>query len=117
LLNRERTQRGLEGLTWCDSCADVARAHSRDMYRHGYFSHIDSAGDDPFDRMQAAGITYEAAGENLSIAPTLAAAHASLMGSPDHRENILRDLFDSVGIGCYRGPYGFMCTQIFRDTP
>lgn len=117
LLNRERSERELKPLEWCESCADVARDHSKDMYRHGYFSHLDSRGDDPFDRMQSAGITYSAAGENLSIAPTLMAAHSSLMESPDHRENILRDFFDSVGIGCYKGPYGFMCTQVFRTTP
>jgi uncharacterized protein YkwD len=87
------------------------------MYRNGYFSHIDTFGNDPFDRMQSAGITYEAAGENLSIAPSVMTGHTSLMESPDHRENILRALFDSVGIGCYEGPYGFMCTQVFRTTP
>ncbi|HYI46578.1 MAG TPA: CvpA family protein [Actinomycetota bacterium] len=117
LLNQERVDRDLEPLRWCAPCADVARGHSKNMYRNGYFSHIDTLGDDPFDRMQNAGITYEAAGENLSIAPTVMTGHTSLMESPDHRENILRDLFDSVGIGCYEGPYGFMCTQVFRTTP
>ena len=114
LLNRERTDRGLDPLTWCESCAVVARGHSKDMYRNGYFSHVDSRGKDPFDRMVAADIVYAAAGENLSIAPSVAKAHDGLMESPDHRENILRELFDEVGIGCYEGPYGFMCTQVFR---
>lgn len=114
LLNGERRDRGLEPLGWCEDCARVARRHSKDMYRNGYFSHIDSRGDDPFDRMEQAGIPYGAAGENLSIAPTVSRAHAGLMDSPDHRENILRSLFDEVGIGCYEGPYGFMCTQVFR---
>jgi uncharacterized protein YkwD len=114
LLNRERTDRKVQPLEWCEECARVARAHSKDMYRNGYFSHIDSDGDDPFDRMMASDIAYGAAGENLSIAPTVTKAHDGLMESPDHRENILRSLFDEVGIGCYEGPYGFMCTQVFR---
>lgn len=114
LLNRERIDRDLEPLEWCAACAQVARNHSRDMYRHGYFSHIDSAGDDPFDRMMDADIAYGAAGENLSIAPTVSKAHRGLMDSPDHRDNILRSLFDEVGVGCYEGPYGLMCTQVFR---
>ena len=117
LLNRERLDRGLEPLDWCEECARVARGHSKDMYRNGYFSHVDSKGEDPFDRMTAAGVEYGAAGENLSIAPTVARAHEGLMESRDHRENILRSLFDEVGIGCYEGPYGFMCTQVFRTTP
>lgn len=117
LLNEDRVERDLAELDWCEICAEVAREHSIDMYRHGYFSHLDSNGDDPFDRMRAAGITYEAAGENLSLAPSPARAHSSLMASPDHRENILRQLFDSVGIGCLKGPYGFMCTEVFRASP
>lgn len=116
LVNEERLEKGLDVLGWCERCAVVARSHSKDMYRHGYFSHIDSDGDDPFDRMQEAEIVYDAAGENLSIAPTVAKSHDGLMTSPDHRENIMREFFDEMGVGCWRGPYGFMCTQVFRAT-
>ncbi len=114
LVNEERIRREVDSLAWCARCAEVARSHSKDMYRNGYFSHVDSNGDDPFDRMQEAGIPYGAAGENLSIAPNVEETHGSLMSSADHRENILRAVFDEVGIGCYEGPYGFMCTQLFR---
>lgn len=116
LMNRERVQAGLEPLEWCALCARVARSHSRDMYTEGYFSHVDVEGVDPFDRMQAAGIGYASAGENLAIAPTATEAHQGLMASSDHRENILRPTFDEVGIGIYRGPYGLMCTQVFRQS-
>ena len=116
-INEERSQRGLDSLTWCTPCAEVARAHSQDMYRGGYFSHIDKAGNDPFDRMKAAEISYGAAGENLALAPTVTEAHEGLMRSPDHRANILRLHFDQVGIGIYEGPYGLLCTQVFRALP
>ncbi|MBW3594234.1 MAG: CvpA family protein [Actinobacteria bacterium] len=116
-INDERRKRGLDLLRWCNSCAEVARSHSEDMYRGGYFSHEDLDGDDPFDRMVDAGISYGAAGENLALAPTIEEAHAGLMKSPDHRANILRDEFDQVGIGVYEGPYGLMCTQVFRALP
>jgi uncharacterized membrane protein required for colicin V production len=115
-LNAERTDRDLDSLKWCGGCAELARGHSRDMYRNGYFSHVDSDGRNPFERMQAAGIRYQAAGENLSIAPSIAEAHRGLMASPDHRANILRSTFDEVGIGCLDGPYGLVCTQVFRTT-
>jgi hypothetical protein len=114
LINEERAERGLEPLGWCEPCSEVARRHSKDMYRNGYFSHVSPNGTDPFERMRAAEIGYDSAGENLAIAPTVEEAHAGLMRSPDHRENILRGEFDEVGIGIYRGPYGFMCTQVFR---
>lgn len=116
-INEEREERGLQPLTWCASCASVARNHSEGMYRGGYFSHEDLDGDDPFDRMVNAGVSYGAAGENLALAPTIEEAHAGLMKSPDHRANILRAQFEQVGIGIYEGPYGLMCTQVFRALP
>ena len=116
LINRERNERGLEPLEWCERCAVVARGHSKDMYRNGYFAHVDLDGNDPFDRMKQSRIGYDSAGENLAIAPSVGEAHEGLMRSRDHRENILREEFDEVGIGIYEGPYGLMCTQVFRAT-
>ena len=116
-INQARREGGLRPLAWCESCAEVARAHSHDMYRDGYFSHEDLDGNDPFDRMKAAQISYGAAGENLALAPTVEEVHEGLMTSPDHRENILRPAFHEVGIGIYEGPFGLMCTQLFRVRP
>lgn len=117
LVNTERGRVGLPALGWCERCAEVGRAHSKDMYRNGYFSHVDPAGNDPFDRMKQANIDYTAAGENLALAPTVAEAHEGLMKSPDHRANILREEFDQIGIGIFEGPYGLMFTQVFRAAP
>lgn len=116
LINREREDAGIPPLEWCARCAQVARRHSQDMYEEGYFSHVDVEGVDPFERLRAAKITYASAGENLAIAPTAAEAHQGLMASADHRANILRGDFDEVGIGIVTGPYGLMCTQVFRET-
>lgn len=116
LMNEERERRGLEPLEWCEPCAKVARGHSRDMYERGYFSHVNDDGLDPFERMRRARIAYAAAGENLAIAPTVPEAHQGLMTSPDHRANMLRASFDEVGIGVVEGPYGLMCTEVFRQT-
>lgn len=117
LMNEERERRGIQPLEWCPTCAQVARAHSQDMYREGYFSHVDPGGVDPFERMRRAGIDYEAAGENLAIAPSVEQAHDGLLASPDHRANMLRPGFDEVGIGILDGPYGLMCTEVFRTAP
>ncbi|MEA2434747.1 MAG: hypothetical protein QOG54_2204 [Actinomycetota bacterium] len=117
LINKERAAHDLPPLEWCESCAEVALAQSKDMYVNGYFSHVDGDDHDPFERMRAADIAYEAAGENLAIAQSLADAHEGLMASPDHRANILRPAFDEVGIGVFEGPYGVMVTQVFRKAP
>lgn len=116
LVNNERTSRGLKALTLNTKAREVARAHSVDMFAHGYFSHITPEGKDPFQRMDEGGVHFAAAGENLALAPTLDLAHQGLMNSPGHRANILSTDFNTVGIGVIDGgPYGLMITQDFTD--
>jgi uncharacterized protein YkwD len=116
LVNRERAAVGLPPLAPDPALTEVARLHSADMFARGYFAHVDPDGRDPFDRIDAAGITYLAAGENLALAPTLELAHSGLMNSPGHRANILRPQFGRAGIGILDGgARGIMVTQLFRD--
>lgn len=116
LLNEERARAGSPPLAPDPELTEVARRHSADMFARGYFAHISPDGHDPFDRIAAAGIAYRAAGENLALAPTLSVAHAGLMNSPTHRDNILRPEFGRVGIGIVDGgARGLMVTQNFRD--
>ncbi len=116
LVNHERTSRGLKPLVMDQKIRLEARAYSQEMFQHGYFSHIDPEGNNPFERMTAAGIKYNVAGENLALAPTLQLAHQGLMNSPPHRANILNPSFRKVGIGIENGgSYGLMVTQDFTD--
>ena len=53
-------------------------------------------------------------GENLSLGyPSAQAAVAGWMGSPGHRENILRASYAQVGVGCVPGGRGWLCAQVF----
>ena len=116
LLNDERRAHRLRPFEADAEAAAVARAHSRDMFARGYFSHITPEGDDPFDRMRRGKLRFLAAGENLALARTLRMAHQGLMDSPGHRANILRPAFGRVGIGIVDGGrYGLMVTQNFRN--
>lgn len=116
LLNAERKRRGLPPLRMDERLRQLARSHARDMLARGYFAHDDPEGRDPFQRMRAAGISYQTAGENLAFAPSVEVAHAGLMNSPGHRANILNPKFHRVGIGAMRAwPYGIMFTQEFTD--
>jgi uncharacterized protein YkwD len=116
LLNEERKKHGLPPLQADSDATETARAHSRDMFQRGYFSHVTPEGDDPFDRMRRDGLRFRAAGENLALARTLPTAHQGLMDSPGHRANILRPAFGRVGIGIVDGGrYGLMVTQKFRN--
>lgn len=116
LINIERAKVGVPGLVWDEELAVVARAHSRDMFARGYFSHADPDGLSPFDRIDRAGIDFKAAGENLAYAANVDLAHNGLMRSEGHRANILEVDFGRVGIGVIDGGiYGRMFTQNFRD--
>lgn len=116
LVNKERTERGLKPLVMDEKLREVARKHSKDMFARGYFAHVNPDGKDPFQRMQASGIEFMVAGENLALAPSLQLAHEGLMNSPGHRANILTAEFGKVGIGCIDGgAYGKMFSQEFTN--
>lgn len=116
LVNAERKKKGLKPLVADEKLRKLARAHSSDMLKRGYFSHMTPEGKDPFYRMKKAGITYKKAGENLAYASTLAKAHRGLMNSPSHRAAILNKSFGRVGIGIVDGgKSGLMISQEFKD--
>jgi uncharacterized protein YkwD len=118
LVNRDRTDpantpetngRALP-LYWNDRLAAVARAHSLDMLNQGYFSHVDPQGGSVATRVQAAGLQWQAVGENIAIYSTVARAQAAFMDEPrfakNHRSNILNPMYTEVGIGIVQGPDG-----------
>ncbi|HEX7041680.1 MAG TPA: CvpA family protein [Patescibacteria group bacterium] len=116
MVNNERTSRGLSPLVMNEGLRDLARAHARDMLERGYFSHYTPEGLTPFDRMDKAGISYTAAGENLAFSPNVTLAMQGLMQSPGHRANILSKDFGKVGIGVISaGIFGEMFVQEFTD--
>lgn len=116
LVNMERTQRGLKPLKFDSGLREVARGHSEDMFKRGYFSHYSPDGESVADRADKIGVKYLVIGENLAYAPTLELAHKGLMNSQGHRENILSTDFNKVGIGVMDGGiYGKMFTQVFSN--
>jgi uncharacterized protein YkwD len=116
MINTERSAAGLRPLAADPELAQVAEAHSTDMFARGYFAHVTPEGRDPFERMREAHVGFVTAGENLALAPTLQIAHTGLMNSPGHRANILQPEFGRVGIGIMDGGiHGLMVTQDFRN--
>lgn len=116
LINNERAKEGLKPLKMDRELTLVARAHSKDMFVRGYFSHDNPDRKNPFDRMRAANVKFKTAGENLALAQTLELAHTNLMNSPGHRANIMNPDFGRAGIGIQDGGfYGLMISQEFRD--
>src|SRR3989344_3014227 len=116
LVNHERELAGAKALVWDENLAKVGRAHSRDMFEKGYFSHYSPEGEDVGDRLLKNGINYSYAGENLALAPNVQRAHTGLMNSTGHKRNILDPAFGRIGIGAIDGGiYGKMFTQVFTE--
>ena len=116
LVNEERAKQGLPPLKADPELVQVGRAHSKDMFERGYFSHYSLEGKTVSDRLRGAGVRFLVAGENLALAQTLTIAHNGLMQSPGHRANILQPRYGRVGIGVLDGGiYGLMITQVFKN--
>lgn len=116
LVNKERVSRGLESLKYDPTLRQIARDHSADMFKRGYFSHYSPEGKDVADRAEKIGLSYLVIGENLAFAPNLATAHQGLMNSPGHRANILSQDYHFIGVGVANGgDFGVMFTQNFKN--
>lgn len=116
LINQERSKAGQGQLNYDFILQEVARSHSIDMFKRGYFSHYSPDGDSVANRAEKMGVKYLVIGENLAYAPSLKLAHEGLMSSPGHRSNILSSDFNKIGIGIIDGNvYGLMITQVFSD--
>ncbi len=116
LVNVERASAGLKPLLADERLRAIARQHSLEMFEQDYFSHTSPTSGSPFDRMHAADVQFEVAGENLAYAPNVDIAHRGLMNSPGHRANILRPEFGRVGIGVIRSQaQGSMFSQEFTN--
>lgn len=127
-VNEIRAERGLSELEHDDEIASVARIHSQDMNERDYFSHTNPEGETPADRF---GDLYpaecRAVGENLAYIQAGAGGYGSAeeiadrivqgwMDSDGHRENLLREEWDSEGIGVYIEDGRIDATQNFCTT-
>ncbi|MBB5173857.1 CAP domain-containing protein [Texcoconibacillus texcoconensis] len=99
--NAARVFHGEEPLDWHEGAAQVAKGHSCHMAAEGYFDHDAPDGTSARERVEAGDIEgYRYGGENIAIGHWSAMdAHRDLMNSLGHRNNILRDRFEAVGIG------------------
>ncbi|GAB4527415.1 MAG: hypothetical protein Tsb0020_44900 [Haliangiales bacterium] len=90
----------------------AARLHSLDMYERDYFGHQNPDGQAPWDRMELAGYSWRAAGENIAAGATTAeGAMDQWMRSDGHCANIMSPDFVHLGVGHHAD--GRLWTQVF----
>lgn len=114
-MNAHRETVGCAPLTWNAAVAAVAEAHSRDMMERGFFSHTNPDGEDPFDRLSAAGISWSGgAGENIAYGTSDGTTVLGLwLNSPGHRANIENCGYTHHGVGLVSGHW----THVFLTNP
>jgi len=117
--NRARLKNGLLPFVWDADLCRMARAHSENMGRHNFFSHVTPEGQRLKDRAQAAGILrFTLIGENIAYNlgyddPGTFAVERWML-SPKHRANILDEHFNAMAVGTFVAPDGSVyLTQTF----
>jgi uncharacterized protein YkwD len=102
--NARRASAGLPPLRASAALVGIARIRSREMAQYGYFSHTSPVtGDSAFSLMDAYGVPYAWAGENLAKnnypdGETVGVADNALWNSPGHRDNILGANYAQAGV-------------------
>jgi len=118
LINSYRQANGLGTLSIDSSIQDAARWMSQDMGAKNYFSHTDSLGRDPFQRMADFGYNYNTwKGENLAAGySTAQAAFDAWKASAGHNANMLNPNYKVMGIAMVYtagSSYGWYWTNDF----
>jgi uncharacterized protein YkwD len=126
LTNEVRRRHGVPPLTWETSLRDVARAHSIDMLRRNYFSHMSPDGRSPHERIRS-GYPFglSSTGENIwsgtghDPRDTSRLAHIIVnnwMSSAGHRQNLLNPEYTDIGVGAAARGKNIRVTQVFVHT-
>jgi uncharacterized protein YkwD len=101
LINSYRASKGLPALMVSEALTNASEWHSTDMATKNYFSHTDSLGRDPFQRMTAFGYGYSTyRGENIAAGnATAQATFDQWKNSSGHNTNMLNANYKVIGIG------------------
>lgn len=114
LINNARRENGLPTLTVNDLLQSTAQVKAKDMVSNSYFSHTSPTYGSPFDMMKNAGILYKTAGENIAGNSSIKNAFDSWMSSESHKDNILSNAYNYVGIGVEKSDtYGYIIVVMF----
>ena len=114
LINKQRTNNGLQALQIDNEVQRVARIKAQDMVDNNYFSHTSPTYGSPFDMLKSFKVSYKTAGENLAGNSSNSSAVTAWMNSSGHKANILNSSFNYTGIGVVSSPkYGKIYVQMF----
>lgn len=117
MANAERAHVGLPALKLDDGLARAARAHAAQMASQNKLSHQFSGEAPLAERVGAnSSLHLNRSGENVAVASNAEEAHAGLMSSPPHRDNLLSPGFNVAGFGVFRSGRWLYVTQDFGSS-
>ena len=122
LTNEQRLKNGLPALLYNNVLEKAAKNKANDLLSDGYFSHSSPSGRNFSDWVENVGYKYAYIGENLAMdfATNYGIIHG-WMNSGKHRENILNDNYEEIGIavisGKFNGERTTLVAQIFGSQP
>ncbi|HJY32451.1 MAG TPA: CAP domain-containing protein [Actinomycetota bacterium] len=107
LINDDRTDKDRTALVLDLELSRYARRHSQDMANAGELFHTNDLA------AKLKGKNWSIGGENVGVAPSLAALEDMFMASTPHRRNILNRQFDHFAVGVVESDGNFWVTVIF----
>ena len=135
LINSERQARNMKALVLDDHLSQIARAHSQDMVKRAFFSHVNPDVKAPRDRIRSAGYSCpKTVGENIfqnnlysrvtitgdrktyewnSLDEIATSTVQGWMSSSGHRHNILSGSYLRTGVGVAIAGEKVHITQVF----
>ncbi|MDR4886624.1 CAP domain-containing protein [Fredinandcohnia sp. QZ13] len=106
ITNVIRLRHGIQPLKSDEQLADVAYLHSKDMRVNQYFDHISPTKGGLADRLADGEISYQLAGENIAAKYVDGiAAVEGWLNSEGHRETLLNEEYNYLGVGVYEKYY------------
>lgn len=114
LINKQRTNNGLQALKIDNEVQKVARIKAQDMVDNNYFAHESPTYGTPFQMLKSFKISYKTVGENIAANSSNSGAVNAWMNSSGHKANILNSSYNYTGIGVVSSKkYGKMYVQMF----
>ncbi|MFA6361693.1 MAG: CAP domain-containing protein [Candidatus Shapirobacteria bacterium] len=111
--NIERQKNGLEPLQYNSVLSESATQKAQDMFANNYWAHTSPTGTPPWNFFKNVNYKYSVAGENLArdFYDTDSLIKA-WMNSPTHRDNLLNNKYQEIGIGVVNGILGGVKTTL-----
>lgn len=104
LTNIERQKAGLGPLHFNSVLSESATNKGKDMFANNYWAHNSPNGKTPWDFFKGVGYKYSVAGENLAKDfYDSESVMDAWMKSPTHKENIVNNKYQEIGIGIIDG--------------